>query len=73
MKRFVRWLAKVFKAEITVEKVKEVIVYRDRIKHLVPDSKLTGCVSVDGDICVDGSLNVTGEVTCFKTKEGGEA
>lgn len=44
MKKFVRWLAKIFKAEITV----------------------------DGNVCVDGKLNATGEIICFKAEEGGE-
>lgn len=72
MKKFVRWLAKIFKAEITVEKVKEVIVYRDRIKYIVPGGKLTGIIDVDGNVCVDGKLNATGEIICFKAEEGGE-
>lgn len=72
MKKFVRWLAKIFKAEITVEKEKEVIVYRDRIKYIVPDRKLTGDINVDGNVCIDGNLKATGEITCFIAEEGGK-
>ncbi|WP_455639777.1 hypothetical protein [Parabacteroides sp.] len=68
MKKFVRWLAKVFKAEITVDK----IVYVDRIieKYLPDNGEITGNVTIDGDLKVTGALTVTGEITCYKIKEG---
>ena len=67
MKKFIKWLAKIFKAEITVEK----IVYRDRIveKLISLDGEIDGDVTVKGDLLVTGSLNVTGGVTCLKVVE----
>ena len=67
MKKFIKWLAKVFKAEITVEK----IVYRDKIveKLISLDGEIDGDVTVRGDLLVTGSLNVTGGLTCLRINE----
>jgi cytoskeletal protein CcmA (bactofilin family) len=69
MKKFIQWLAKIFKAEITVEK----IVYRDKIveveKLISLDGEIIGDVTIKGNLVVTGSLNVTGGVTCLKVVE----
>lgn len=71
MKKFIQWLAKIFKAEITVEK----IVYKDKIveveveKLISLDGEIIGDVTIKGDLLVTGSLNVTGGVTCLKVVE----
>jgi cytoskeletal protein CcmA (bactofilin family) len=71
MKKFIKWLAKIFKAEITVEK----IVYRDKIveieveKLISLDGEIDGDVTVKGDLLVTGSLNVAGGVTCLAINE----
>lgn len=71
MKKFIQWLAKIFKAEITVEK----IVYRDKIveieveKLISLDGEIDGDVTVKGDLLVTGSLNVAGGVTCLAINE----
>ena len=71
MKKLIKWLAKIFKAEITVEK----IVYRDKIveieveKLISLDGEIDGDVTVRGDLLVTGSLNVTGGLTCLKINE----
>lgn len=71
MKKFIKWLAKIFKAEITVEK----IVYRDKIveieveKLISLDGEIDGDVTVKGNLLVTGSLNVTGGVTCLAINE----
>ena len=69
MKKIIKWLAKIFKAEITVEK----IVYRDKIveveKLISLDGEIDGDVTVRGDLLVTGRLNVTGGVTCLKINE----
>lgn len=67
MKKIIRWLAKIFKAEITVEK----IIYKDKIveveveKLISLDGEIDGDVTVKGDLLVTGSLNVTGGVACL--------
>ena len=71
MKKFIQWLAKIFKAEITVEK----IVYRDKIveveveKLISLEGEIDGDVTVKGNLLVTGSLNATGGVTCLKVVE----
>jgi cytoskeletal protein CcmA (bactofilin family) len=71
MKKFIQWLAKIFKAEITVEK----IVYKDKIveveveKLISLDGEIIGDVTIKGNLVVTGSLNVTGGVTCLKVVE----
>jgi cytoskeletal protein CcmA (bactofilin family) len=71
MKKFIQWLAKIFKAEITVEK----IVYKDKIveveveKLISLDGEIDGDVTIKGNLVVTGSLNVTGGVTCLKLNE----
>lgn len=67
MKKFIQWLAKIFKAEITVEK----IVYKDKIveveveKLISLDGEIIGDVTIKGNLVVTGSLNVTGGVACL--------
>ena len=71
MKKFIKWLAKIFKAEITVEK----IVYRDKIveveveKLISLDGEVDGDVTIKGDLLVAGSINVTGGVACLAINE----
>ena len=67
MKKFIKWLAKIFKAEITVEK----IVYRDKIveKLISLDDEIDGDVTVKGSLLVTGSLDVTGGLTCLAINE----
>ena len=75
MKKFIKWLAKIFKAEITVEK----IVYRDKIveieveKLISLDGEIDGDVTVKGDLLVTGSLNVAGGVTCLAINESNKS
>lgn len=66
MKRFIRWLAKVFNAEITVDKIieKEKIVY----KVLKSDEPIFGTIFVEGDLIVEGNILVTGGVVCKALK-----
>jgi hypothetical protein len=39
MKKFIQWLAKIFKAEITVEKIvyKDKIIYKDKIVEVIKE------------------------------------
>ena len=71
MKKFIQWLAKVFNANITTEKVvtkevvKEVPVVKEVIKHLA-NGTIKGDVNVDGNLVVDGKIEATGGITCYK-------
>lgn len=62
MKKIIRWLAKVFKADITVER----IIYKEVYKPL--EDKLSGSISLDGDLSVDGSIEATKDIVCYKIK-----
>ena len=71
MKKFIQWLAKVFNANITTEKVvtkevvKEVPVVKEVIKYLT-NGTIKGDVNVDGNLVVDGKIEATGGITCLK-------
>ena len=62
MKELIRWLAKVFKADITLER----IIYKEVYKPL--EDKLSGSISLDGDLSVDGSIEATKDIVCYKSK-----
>lgn len=74
MKKFIQWLAKIFNANITTEKVvtkevvKEVPVVKEVIKYLT-NGTIEGDVNVVGNLVVNGKIEATGGITCYK--EGG--
>ena len=71
MKKFIQWLAKVFNANITTEKVvtkevvKEVPVVKEVIKYLT-NGTIKGDVNLVGNLSVEGSITATGGITCYK-------
>ena len=71
MKKFIQWLAKVFNANITKEKVvtkevvKEVPVVKEVIKYLT-NGTIKGDVNVVGNLVVNGKIEATGGITCYK-------
>ena len=72
MKKFIQWLAKVFNANITTEKVvtkevvKEVPVVKEVIKYLT-NGTIKGDVNVVGNLSVEnGKIEATGGITCYK-------
>ena len=77
MKKFIQWLAKVFNANITTEKVvtkevvkevpvvKEVTITKDVIKYLT-NGTIKGDVNIDGNLVVYGKIEATGGITCYK-------
>ena len=71
MKKFIQWLAKVFNANITKEKVvtkevvKEVPVTKEVIKYLT-NGTIKGDINVDGNLVVNGKIEATGGITCYK-------
>lgn len=64
MKKLIQWLAKVFKANITIEN----IVYKEKIVYKPLEDKLSGSISLDGDLSVDGSIEATKDIVCYKSK-----
>ena len=65
MKKFIQWLAKIFNANITTEKVVTKEVVKEVIKHLT-NGTIKGDVNVDGNLIVDGKIEATGGITCLK-------
>ena len=71
MKKFIQWLAKVFNANITTEKVvtkevvKEVPVVKEVIKYLT-NGTIKGDINVEGNLVVNGKIEATGGITCYK-------
>ena len=71
MKKFIQWLAKIFNANITTEKVvtkevvKEVPVVKEVIKYLT-NGTIKGDVNVVGNLVVNGNIEATGGITCYK-------
>ena len=65
LKTFIRWLAKVTGADITVTKTVTKIVTKTVTKYLPPEGGLVqGYLTVQGDLIVEGRLLVTGDVVC---------
>lgn len=77
MKKFIQWLAKIFNANITTEKVvikevvkevpvvKEVTITKEVIKYLT-NGTIKGDVNVVGNLVVNGKIEATGGITCYK-------
>lgn len=68
MKKFIQWLAKVFNANITTEKVVTKEVVKEVTKYLT-NGTIDGDVKVDGNLIVNGKIEATKGITCYK--EGG--
>lgn len=64
MKKLIKWLAKVFKANITIEN----IVYKEKIVYKPLEDKLSGSITLDGDLLVDGTIEATKDIVCYKAK-----
>lgn len=58
MKRFIQWLARVFRVELTREVIKEVekIEYR----YVPANGKITGDIVIEGNVRVEGNVAVYG-------------
>ena len=65
MKRFIRWLARVFGAEITVERVSVV----EKTVYLPPNGgKVDGDIYVEGNLSVTGYIKAVGGISCKESK-----
>jgi len=74
MKKIIQRLAKIFKANITIEKIIEKEVIKE-IYITIPtesteptDTTINENVFIDGDLTITGHLTVTGEVKCYSIK-----
>ena len=70
MKKVLFWLAKIFKIDLTVEKIVYKEVPKIVEKQVALEGVIEGDVIVKGNLLVEGSLMVTGEVTCYKISGG---
>lgn len=70
MKKLIIWLAKVFKVDITTEKVVIKEVVKEILVSLNENEVINGDVIIKGNLIVNGSLVVEGEVTAYKIKGG---
>ena len=67
MKRFIRWLAKLFGADITIRET----VVKTIVEHLPPEGGvIEGDVTVRGDLVVYGNIKATGGIACLVGKGG---
>lgn len=67
MRRFLFWLAEIFRVDLTTEKVVKVVEVQE--KQVALSGYVDGDVTVKGDLTVNGRLEVTGDVICL-TKGG---
>ena len=68
MKKLIKWLAKVFNANIEKEVIKYVTKEVEVEKQIALEGVIEGDVTVKGNLIVEGSLTVNGEVACHKIK-----
>lgn len=61
MKKIILWLAKVFKVDLTVEK----IVIKEVEKQVALEGTIEGDLTIKGNLVVNGYLYVKGEVTAY--------
>ena len=65
IKRFIRWLAKVTGADITVTKTVIKTVTVTEIRYLPPEGgTVQGDLTVTGTLVVQGKLMATGDISC---------
>lgn len=67
MRKLTLWLAKIFKVDITTERVK----HRDKKveKQITLEDIIEGDITVKGNLAVNGTLSGQGEIVCFKAEE----
>lgn len=70
MRKLIIWLAKVFKVDITTEKVVIKEVVKEILVSLNENEMINGDITVKGNLIVNGSLVVEGEVSAYKIKGG---
>lgn len=72
MRKFLFWLAEIFRVDLTIEKIVKVETVKE--KQVALEGVVDGDVTVKGDLVVNGRLEVTGGVCCLagpKKEKGG--
>ena len=68
LKKFIRWLAKVTGADITVTKTVVKTVTKTETKYLPPEGgTIQGDLYVTGTLSVKGKVMATGDISCKGT------
>ena len=61
MKKVLLWIAKIFKVDLTIDKV---ITKVDTI-YVSLDNEVKHDVTINGNLTINGKLTVSGEITCY--------
>lgn len=64
MKKLVLWIIKVFRLDITTEKVVEKVVEKEI--YMPQNGTIEGDVIIKGNVTILGSLSVKGSLTIYK-------
>lgn len=62
MKKVLLWLAKIFKIDLTKEKV----ITKVNTIYVSLDNEVKHDVIINGNLIIEGELIVSGEITCYK-------
>lgn len=65
MKRIIIWLAKVFKVDLTIERIVIKEVIKEVEKQVALEGTIEGDLTISGNLVVNGYLYVKGEVTAY--------
>lgn len=69
MKKFILWLIKIFKVDISTEKVVIETKIVEKEVYLPKDGVIDGDITIKGNIVVTGTLECTGGVTAYCNHE----
>lgn len=62
MKKVLLWIAKIFKVDLT----KETVITKVNTIYVSLDNEVKHDVIINGNLAIEGNLNVSGEITCYK-------
>ena len=65
MKMFIKWLAKIFKVDITTEKIVIKEVIKEVPKYVALGGFVKDSLTVEGDLTVTGSVYVKGDCIAY--------
>lgn len=66
MKKFILWLIKIFKVDISTEKIVTKVIEKE--VYLPQNGVIDGDITIKGNVVVTGRLKAEGGVTCFANK-----